>query len=162
MAAAMLALDAEFELRSGNGKRTVPARQFFRGLMTTALEDGEILCDIVLPAPPANAGQAYRCFEQKASGYPIAGAAAVVTANGGTIDSVAMAITGVADHAYVADTAGLAGVQGDDAGAIDQALANLTTGQDVSSDIHASAHYRAHLARVAARRAVLTAFSRAG
>jgi carbon-monoxide dehydrogenase medium subunit len=64
MAAVMLALDAQFELRSGNGKRTVPARQFFRGLMTTALEDGEILCDIVLPAPPANAGQAYRCFEQ--------------------------------------------------------------------------------------------------
>jgi aerobic carbon-monoxide dehydrogenase medium subunit len=162
MAAVLLALDATLHLRSGTGERDVPVRQFFKGVFTTAMTHGEILCDIVLPAPPANAGMAYACFEQKASGYPIAGAAAIVTANSGSIGSATLAMTGVGDNAFMADTGRLAGAKGDDGAAIDAALAGLTSGISVAGDIHAPADYRAHLARIAARRAVMSAFGRAG
>jgi carbon-monoxide dehydrogenase medium subunit len=162
MAAVVLALDATLHFRSATGQRDVPARQFFKGVFTTAMKDGEILCDILFPPPPAKAGMAYACFEQMASGYPIAGAAAAVTANGKSIASATLAMTGVGDTAYLADTAALAGVAGDDAAAIDAALAGLTKGVSVNGDIHAPADYRAHLAKVAARRAIMAAFGRAG
>lgn len=162
MAAVVLALDAALHVRSSEGERDVPARQFFKGVFTTAMKDGEILCDIVLPAPPAGAGMAYACFEQKASGYPIAGAAAVVTANGKSIATATVAITGVGDNAYLADAAALAGVAGDDTAAIDAALGGLTKGIHVNADIHASADYRTQLAKIAARRAVMSAFARTG
>jgi len=162
MAAVVLALGATFHFRSAAAERDVPARQFFKGVFTTAMKDGEILCDILLPPPTAKAGMAYSCFEQKASGYPIAGAAAVVTASGKSIASATLAMTGVGDNAYLADTAALAGVQGDDAAAIDKALAGLTKGVSVNGDIHAPADYRVHLAKIAGRRAVMAAFGRAG
>src|SRR5437588_7988506 len=41
--AIMLALDAEFEVRSRAGSRTVAARDFFRGYLQTSLEQGELL-----------------------------------------------------------------------------------------------------------------------
>jgi aerobic carbon-monoxide dehydrogenase medium subunit len=162
MAAVVLALDATLHFRSASGDRDIPARQFFKGVFTTAMKDGEILCDILLPAPPPKAGMAYASFEQLASGYPVAGAAAVVTVNSGAIASATVALTGVGDHAWLADTTALTGVAGTNAAAIDAALANLTKGVTVNADIHAPADYRTRLAKIAARRAVMSAFSRAG
>ena len=51
--------------------------------------------------------------------------------------------------------------EGDDA-ALDAALAGITEGQVVNSDVHADAGYRTNLARVAAKRAIQAALSRAG
>jgi aerobic carbon-monoxide dehydrogenase medium subunit len=162
MPAVMLALTASFNLRSASGQRTVAAADFFHGMFTTALREDEILVDIVLPAPVNGAGSAWVSFEQKASGYAIAAAAAIVTKNGDAIASATIALAGVGDRATLADTSALAGIAAADGAALDAALAGLATSDDVNSDIHASAEYRAHLARVAARRAVQTAFERAG
>ena len=71
----MLVLDATFALQSKGGKRSVPARKFFKGPFTTALKPNELLVEIQLPAPPKGAGTAYASFEQGASGYALAGAA---------------------------------------------------------------------------------------
>src|SRR2546425_2372189 len=76
----MLVLDATFLLQSQGGKRSVAARKFFKGPFTTAMKPNELLTEIQLPAPPKGAGMggAYASFEQAASGYALAGAAALI------------------------------------------------------------------------------------
>ncbi|MFN0179266.1 MAG: FAD binding domain-containing protein [Gemmatimonadales bacterium] len=161
MPAVVLALDATFNLRSKAGKRSVSAREFFTGAFETALNPDELLIDITLPPPPKKAGMAYVSVEQKASGYAIAAAAAIVTKSRKTITGVTLAMTGVGEKAYLADVSAAVGSHGDDA-ALDAAVANLTAGVDVNGDIHASVAYRTHLAKVTAKRAIALALSRAG
>lgn len=160
--ALMLALDASFTLRSKSGRRSVPAREFFLGAFSTALREDELLTDIVLPPLPRKAGAAHVTFEQKASGYAIAAATAVVTRKGKTFGSALVAVTGVGDRAYLASVDAVVGLRNDDDAGLDSALWGLTAGIEVNGDIHATAEYRAHLARVAARRALRTAWERSG
>jgi carbon-monoxide dehydrogenase medium subunit len=161
MPAVMLALDATFNLRSKTERRSVPAREFFQGAFTTGLRDDELLYEIILPVPPRKAGMAYVSFEQKASGYPIAAAAAVVTRSRKTITAVTLALAGVGDKAYLADVPDTIGMHGDDP-KLDAALSAVADSVVVNSDVHATAEYRAHLARIASRRAIQTAWERAG
>jgi len=161
MPAVMLALGATFNLRAKGAKRAVEAKDFFRGPFTTAMKEDELLIDIVLPPPPARAGMAYVSIEQQASGYALAGAAAVVTRSRKTVKTAVVALTGVTDRAVLADVSGVVGTHADEA-ALEAATQNLTRGFDVNGDLHASADYRAHLARVVARRAIATAYGRIG
>src|ERR1700731_2084031 len=89
--AAMLALDAEFEITGPRGSRTVAANDFFVDMLTSAVDPGEILKSIRLPVTAKRV--AYAKFTQKASGFAIAGVAAVVDE---TRKSVAIGVTGVA------------------------------------------------------------------
>ncbi len=161
MPAVMLALGATFNLRSKAGKRAVAAKDFFQGAFATAMREDELLIDIVLPAPPAKAGMAYVSVEQQASGYALAGAAAVVTRSRKTVKTAVVALTGVTDRAVLADVGGVVGTHAD-AAALEAAVQDLTRGLDVNGDIHASAEYRAHLARVVTKRALATAYGRIG
>jgi carbon-monoxide dehydrogenase medium subunit len=159
--AVLLALDATFNLRSKAGKRSVGVKEFFQGAFTTAIKDDEILVDIILPAPPKKAGMAYVSFEQQASGYALAAAAAIVTRSRKTISNALVTIAGVSDRPYIADVAGVVGTHGEDSD-LDRAVAGVTNGVTVSSDIHASTEYRTQLARTAAKRALALAYDRAG
>jgi len=161
MPALMLALGAEFTLRAKAGKRSVPANEFFQGPFATAMRPDEVLAEIVLPPLPKGAGTAYVSIEQQASGYAMAGAAAVVTRSRKTVKTAVVALTGVSDSAYLADVSGVVGTHADPA-ALEAATAKITAGRDVNNDIHASTEYRAHLAGVVARRALATAYGRAG
>jgi carbon-monoxide dehydrogenase medium subunit len=161
MPAVMLALGAEFVLRSKGSKRTVPASEFFKSAFVTAMRDDELLSEIVLPPLPKKAGTAYVSIEQPASGYALAGAAAVVTLSRKTVKTAVVALTGVGDHAYLADVSAVVGTHAD-AAALIAATAGITSGVDVNDDLHASAEYRAHLAGVVARRAIALAVSRVG
>ncbi len=154
MPAALLALDATLLARSRGGKRSIPAREFFLGAFTTALAGDELLTDIVLPALPRGAATAYASFEQQASGYPLAGAAAVVVRSRKTVTGCTVALTGVADRAVlVASAARLVGTKGEPA-ALDAAAADAALGLAIAGDLHAPAAYRAELARLAVRRAL--------
>jgi carbon-monoxide dehydrogenase medium subunit len=89
-------------------------------------------------------------------------AAQVTLANDNTIQQVAVGITGVDNKAYRASAteAALHGQAATEA-AISQAAAQATEGADALEDIHASAEYRLHLARVYTKRALLQAVERA-
>lgn len=157
----MLVLDATFVLQSKGGKRSVPARQFFKGPFATALKARELLVEIRLPAPPKSAGTAYVSFEQAASGYALVGAAALVAAAKGKITRAELAFTGLADAPFLAAPAAqLVGSWGGEDG-IAQAAEAAVAEVEANEDIHASAPYRLHLAKVAARRALATALRRA-
>jgi len=154
--AAMLALDAEFEIAGPRGSRTVAAKDFFVEMLTSAVESGEILKFIHVPVTAKTV--AYVKFAQKASGFAIAGVAAAVDK---VQKSVSVAVTGVASKAYRA-----AGVESSLRG-LELSTATIATaaqkaadGIEPLSDIHASAEFRAHLARVHAKRAVELAASR--
>ena len=154
--AAMLALDAEFEVVGRNGNRTIAAKDFFVGMLTSAIGPDEILKVIRVPATAKSA--AYVKFAQKASGFAIAGVAAIVDKQR---KEVAVGITGVAPAAYRAASVE-ASLRGSDlsSATIASAAEKAADGVDPLSDIHASAEFRAHLARVQAKRALELAASR--
>jgi aerobic carbon-monoxide dehydrogenase medium subunit len=151
--AAILALDAEIDLVGPRGKRTVKAAQFFVDLLQTAAAPDEILTEIRVPATPPSV--AYVKTEQKASGFALAGVAVVASATG-----VRVGITGIAPKAYRATAVEEALGKERGAQAIALAAAHAADGVQPLSDMHASAEFRAHLARVNTRRALERALSR--
>jgi aerobic carbon-monoxide dehydrogenase medium subunit len=162
MPALMLALDAEFQFRSKKGgRRTAKARGFFQGAFTTDLADGELLTDILIPGMGRSAA-AYHAFDSAASGYAIAGVGAVVQRKRTSISEIAVAFTGVGEIAFLAT--GFDPVIGTkcDLAVVEQCAKEALSGVDIGGDVHAPADYRRHLAVVAARRAIQTAYERAG
>lgn len=161
--AIILALGAQIVTSSSGPHRTIAADDFFVDLFTTALQPNEIINEIQIPALPAGTGTAYAKFANKASHYAIIGVAAVITASGGTCQSVRIGITGAGSKATRATAAedALTGGSLDDA-SIKAAAQMAGEGIDFNDDIHASAEYRAHLIQVYAERALLEAASRAG
>ncbi|HET7744872.1 MAG TPA: FAD binding domain-containing protein, partial [Gaiellaceae bacterium] len=139
--AVTLAFGASIVLRSDQGDRTVAAREFFLGPFMTAIRAGELLTEIVLPLPADGSGSAYACVEHPASGYALAGAAALVRPNGSRVG-----VTGIGAHAFALEN-------GDQ-----RALEDAT----VFGDDFAPADYRRHLADVVVQRALAAATARAG
>jgi carbon-monoxide dehydrogenase medium subunit len=161
MPAVMLVLDATFNLRSKRGKRAVAAREFFQGPFATALVEDELLIDITLPPMPRGAGSAYVSQDQAASGYPLAGAAAVVARTRKTISHAVVAMTGVGEVSrLVSATDQLIGTKGEPE-ALARVAAAAVDGIEVNGDIHAPTEYRRHLATVVVRRGLERALERA-
>jgi len=155
--AAILALDAEIEVAGPRGRRTIRAADFFVDLLQTSLAADEILTEVRVSATPPTV--AYVKTEQKASGFALAGVAVVVGKEG-----IRIGVTGVAPTAYRATASEqvLAGQSSPSAETIALAAARAADGVDPLSDIHASADFRAHLARVNTRRALEKALRGAG
>ena len=153
--AAILALDAELELAGPRGRRTIKAENFFVDLLQTEIAQDEVLCEIRVPITSRQV--AYEKTEQKASGFAIAGVAAVVEKGG----DVRVAITGVAAKAYRAKAVerALSGQTAPSAEAIARAAAQAAEKVEALGDIHASPDFRRHLAEVNTARALTRAYS---
>jgi len=148
--AALLVLGATFVAQGPNGQRKISADDFFVDILTTALEPDEILTQIRLPA--AAGASAYEKFAHPASGYAVCGVAASINGN-----DVKVALTGATYRATrltgVEDALKSGAI---DAAAIEQAVKNVGD-QDWAGDHFASSEYRAHLAQVYAKRALMRA-----
>ena len=162
--AAAMALDAEIHAVSSDGSRTIPAASFFVDLLTTALRPNEIVSKVSFTATDQPAtGTAYVKHRHPASGYAVVGIAAVVRlAADGTCQEARVGITGVGTHAARARGVeqAMAGRPLDPASVV-AATASAADGLDLMSDSYASADFRAHLARVLTKRAILEAAGRA-
>jgi carbon-monoxide dehydrogenase medium subunit len=162
MPAVLLALEAIIVVRGPRGERMIPIAGFCSGPFTSALAPDEIVTEIRLPAPSGVYGSAYRSLEQRASGYALVGAAAVVgrrDGGEGRLDDVRVALTGVGPIAYRATGVEQALVGG---ASVAEAAAHATDGVDVGSDIHADREYRTAMAAVYVGRALEAAIARAG
>src|SRR5499427_6101339 len=148
--AVILALRAEIVAASSKGERTIKADDFFLDLMTTALEPGEILREIRIPAPAGRFGQAYKKVVQPASGFAVVGVAVSVTLDSkGGCESAGIGITGVASKAYRPAAAEKALIGSSlDPSSVTAASAHAADGVDVNGDLFASVEYRGHLASV--------------
>ncbi len=82
-AAAALALGVTLRLSSPGGTRDCPADEFFLGPFTTALQQQELLTDVVVPVTGPGEGSAYVAVEDPASGYALAGAAVLIRLGAG-------------------------------------------------------------------------------
>ena len=160
--ATMLALEAEISATGPKGQRTIKAGDFFVDMLTTALAPNEMITEVRVPALARGTGSAYQKHAHPASGYAVVGAAAVVTMNGGKCERVAIGITGVSGKAYRAAAVekALTGQPLDEA-IVAKAAAHAADGIEPQGDLYASGKFRAHLASVYTKRAVLLAASRA-
>jgi carbon-monoxide dehydrogenase medium subunit len=154
--APILGLDAELAIADPSDFRTVPANEFFVEMMQTAVGPGEILCEIRVPITPKSA--AYVKFAQKASGFAIAGVAAIIDSANKTVK---VGITGVSAKPYRAKAVEQS-LKGKEltAETITKAAAQAAEASEALNDIHASAEFRAHLAQVNTQRALKLALSR--
>ena len=160
MPAVMMALDASCLLRGPGGERSVAAREFYKGPFETALEEGEIVTGIRIPA--AGPGQAYCKLKRKVGDYAIAAAAVVLAMDGGSCSQAAVALTNVGITPLYAEAAGAALVgTAVDAAAIDAAVEAAVGITDPASDLRGPAEYRRHAAGVMTRRAIEAALARA-
>jgi len=160
----LVALDARIVAAGPGGERTIPADQFFTGIMTTALSDDEILVAIDVPASGRGQGSAYEKFSHPASRYAVVGVAAWVAVTNGTCSAARIALGGLlnsARRAAGAERALIGKAMSDEtiAAAAGQVAADLGSG--VIGDIYASAEYRAAMAPVFTGRALANAAARA-
>jgi carbon-monoxide dehydrogenase medium subunit len=156
--AVALALDAEFVIVGPNGRRTVPARDFFVDYLTTALEDGELLVEVRIPKLQGNWGMHYEKFNRVAQAWSIVAVAAVVRRENGHLAEARIGLTNMGPTPLRATAAeqALAGAAAS-ADAVAEAASHAAEGTEPSSDLNAQADYRRHLAQVLTRRAVSAA-----
>ena len=161
----LVALEAAVVAVGPKGERTIPAADFFTGIMTTTLRDNEIVAAVVVPAAKHGTGSAYVKFSHPASRYAVLGAAARLAVNSGTCEDVRVAFGGLVPHARRA-AAVEAALSGQRAEAASFATAAGRVSEDLRGDVHgdifASAEYRAAMAPVYVKRALAAAAARAG
>jgi carbon-monoxide dehydrogenase medium subunit len=162
MPAVMMALGAAYRVAGPSGQRDIPAREFYQGIYSTALRDGEILTWVRIPLPADRHGYAYEKQKRKVGDYATAAAAVVLTMSGGSCTSAAIALTNVADTPLFAKDAGEALVgTAIDGAAISEAVRRGQRITSPSADGRGPADFRTHVAGVMVRRAVLRAKERA-
>lgn len=137
--AAVLGLGATIK----TSERSIAADEFFTGMFSTALNEGEIILSVSFPVPEK---AAYRKFPNPASRYAMVGV--FVARSGG---GVRVAVTGAGPCVFRATEMEQALSKNFSAAALDGI--KLASGE-LNSDIHGSAEYRAHLVTVMAKRAV--------
>lgn len=88
------ALRATMVIRSSQGTRTVPAREFHQGPYETAVGPAEILTEVRVPLRPG-AGSAYEKVERRAGDWAIAAAGAYVVLADGVVADVGVGLSAV-------------------------------------------------------------------
>ena len=155
----LIALDAEMRLRSVTGERTVPAEQFAVTPFNPGLAPGELLIAVVLPPPAADTRLAYQSFSLMPDSWALARAVVRLDLDSeGIIERARVVLGGVEPVprrlAEVEDA--LAGQSSAQIAAADLAT-RVGSLPDAIHDVHASAGYRRHLAKVLVARALVDA-----
>lgn len=160
-------LGGSLDVASADGGRTIAAEDLFAGPLESTVRPGEIATSAWVPALTAGQGVAFAEISRRHGDYALVGVAALLEVD--TDHRITAARAGylsVADVPTVVDlTEALAGASGADLAeaegrpthAAEAALAAL----DPTDDLHASADYRVHLARVLTARVLAEAHAHA-
>ena len=155
--AVILALGAELVVRGSEGERVVPASEFFRGVWDTAVGPGELLTEIRVPKLAGSTGWAFVKFNRRAQDWATVAVAALVHRDNGNVAGASIGLVNMGAtplRAKATEDALASGASAADA------AAHAADGTEPPSDHAASSEFRAHLARVATRRAIEEALSR--
>ena len=161
--AVAVALDAELEIASKAGARSVAAADFFVGTWTTVLGDDELLVSIRFPSWGPGSGFAVEEVARRHGDFAIAGACTGVRVADGRIDKAAIALLGMdgtpvraaAAEAALVGTA-VADVDGDEAGHL------AVDGLAPPGDLHASSELRRRIGAAVVTRAIRRSLEEAG
>jgi aerobic carbon-monoxide dehydrogenase medium subunit len=142
---AALALRAEVRLRGKHQERVLAADAFFRDALTTAIEPGEILTELMVPAAPAGAKAVFREHARRAGDFAIAAAAVLRLPGNGGLSAALGAVTPVPVVCRrIEDSFRAGGLAGEVEALVATELGDL----DPITDIRSSASYRRKVAAV--------------
>jgi carbon-monoxide dehydrogenase medium subunit len=156
---AVLALGGVIVAQGPSGTREIPADQFFLDALTTAVEPDEVVIAVKVTKDGMSA---YDKLGRRGgrTDYAVAGAAAWIQKDNGSISDARVALTGVAAKPTLATgtAQALIGTDGSDK-AIEEAAAKAADGVTILEDLYGTVDYKTHLARVFAKRAIKRALS---
>ncbi len=162
MPALMITLGASYRLEGPNGACDVAAAEFYQGAYFTALEPGEILSSISIPAPVAGHGYAYEKLKRKVGDYATAAAAVMLTMAGGKVATCTIGLTNLHETPLLATDAANAVIGTSlDAASLKKAAAAAEAIMAPAADARGPVEYRKHVGGIMVTRALQRAASRA-
>jgi carbon-monoxide dehydrogenase medium subunit len=87
-------LDAAILAKSARGERAIAAKDYFQGIMTTALKDDELLAEVRLPLLPADTKFGFQEFSRRAGDFAMSAALVTYRLNGGKIADAHVGVGG--------------------------------------------------------------------
>jgi carbon-monoxide dehydrogenase medium subunit/2-furoyl-CoA dehydrogenase FAD binding subunit len=159
---AAVLLGAEVVVQGPSGSRTLPIEEFLITFLTTALEPNEIVTEVRFPVTPKGTGWGFQEFARRHGDFAIVETGVLLTLDNGMVKDARIAIGGASPVSFRATDAEdvLKGQRLTDE-LIEQAGEKAGEMTEPESDIHGSAEYRTHLAKVLTRRALKEAQGRA-
>ena len=155
MPACCVALGARILLQSKQGRRSVDATDFFRGIYETAREPDELLLGAEIPVPDPSWRPCFMEFSRRRGDFAIAGIAAQAQVRGSRFAQMRIVLFGVESRPFRARAAEEAlTAAGNLADGVALAQASLADSPAPLSDSQASHHLRLHYARILIDRAV--------
>lgn len=161
--AVVMALEARLVIAGGGGRRVSTAADFFRGYLTTSLDPGELLVEVLIPPLAPRTGTAFLEVSRRHGDFALVAVAAAVTVDprgACTAAAIVGAGIGPAPVQLVAAERVLKG-QKPSTALVEEAAAAARAAVSPDSDLHASAEYRKHVTGVLTRRALAVAVRRA-
>jgi CO/xanthine dehydrogenase FAD-binding subunit len=152
-------LDAVLTCVSPTGIRQLGARDFVLGALTTALEQDEMVTEVVLPFLPEGTGWGFEEFSRRSGDFAIVAAAATVSAVNGRAADVRLGVTGMGEVPQRVTAQLVGNVWNDDL--LRDAAALVSKAVEPTSELHGSVAYRRHLAGVLVHRVLAAAWRRA-
>jgi carbon-monoxide dehydrogenase medium subunit len=153
----LLATEGTVTVTGGGGQRSVAATELFRDYLETAINPGEVLTEVRVPALDGW-GFSYQKFNRRSEDWAMVAVSALVKRAGDTCEDVRVALTNMGSvplRAKAVEDA-LRG-QPLNAETIARAAEQADDGTTPPADLNASSDYKRHLARVLTRRALTEA-----
>ncbi len=157
---AAVALEATIVARGTRAERVLPADVFFRGAMSTALDDDEMLTEVRIAAPPADARYGFAEHSRRAGDYALAMTLTRLRVQDGRIVAPRLAVGGAERsprrlREVEALLEGAACAPATAARAAEAAADSI----DAMEDVQVCASLRRDMVRATTRRALLRAFA---
>jgi len=159
----MLALGASVVLRRAGGGRVVPIGEYLVDTFQTSIAPNELLTEVRVPSPGADAGGTYLKLERKVGDFATVGTAVFLSFDDGHIARAGIGLTSVGlTNIDASDAAAsLVGAAPDD-DAFANAAALASRAASPATDLRGSAEYKRHVVDVFVRRGLARAAEMAG
>jgi carbon-monoxide dehydrogenase medium subunit len=152
---ALLVLGAAVTAFGPSGSRTIPLKDFFRGMYETALEPGEILVDVKIPFMPERSEAVYLKYSAlSANDWPCLGVAALLSKDNGRCEALKLALGGMAATPLSIDGLEFAQGQSLTDPLMEKILRIVNEQISPFSDLRGSEWYKRQMARVFVNRAI--------
>jgi carbon-monoxide dehydrogenase medium subunit len=148
-------LDGEMVAQSKRGQRIIAAKDYFAGIMTTALEEDELLTEVRLPLLPADTRVGFQEFSRRAGDFALSMAVVTYRLANDKIADARVGIGGAEPYPRrIGEAEAALNGQAPGAAAFDAASVAAAAAIDPLEDIHTNADYRRDLVRAMTRRAL--------
>lgn len=151
----LLVLGAEVMAVGASGSRVIPLKDFFRGMYETALEPGELIAEVRVPAMPAHSRAVYlRYSALSANDWPCLSVAALAREENGRCRELRLALGGVAATPVLVNGLDFLRDQPLDQSVLDKLLQIVDEQIAPFSDLRGSEWYKRQMVRVFVKKAI--------